>query len=77
MKIAKAMRRALAVALLVALLAGFAMVAEAASGSYYCTANRVNLRSGPSSSYSSEAKLMKGDVVTYINKSNGWYKVSF
>ncbi|MBR1820656.1 MAG: SH3 domain-containing protein [Clostridia bacterium] len=79
MKIASTLKRMFLLTLVVALLAGaFALpVACASSGSYYCTANRVNLRSGPSSSYASEAKLMKGDVVTYISKSNGWYKVSY
>ena len=68
-----------AIALLVALLASFGIVAQATTkgGNYYCTANHVNLREGPSSGWSSLAKLNKGDVVTYITKDNGWYKVKF
>jgi N-acetylmuramoyl-L-alanine amidase len=79
MKLATTLKRALVLALALALMAGIFTVSMAATkgGNYYCIANRVNLRSGPSSAYSIEAKLMKGDVVTYIGKSNGWYKVSF
>ena len=76
MNMAKTFRRAIALALMVSLLAGFTFVAQA-STNYYCTANRVNLREGPSSSYSSLAKLMKGDVVTYMKKDNGWYYVKY
>ena len=78
MSMAKAMKRMFALVLAIALLAGFAAVAQARpSGSYYCTASRVNLRTGPSSSYASLAKLKKGDVVTYISQSNGWYYVKY
>ena len=71
-------RRILAALMVVMLLAGTATAfAASPKGSYYCTANRVNVRSGPSSGYSSQYKLMKGDVVTYISRSNGWYKVSY
>lgn len=77
MSIAKAMKRMFALALVMALLASCALVAQAKGGSYYCTANRVNLRSGPSSSYASEAKLKKGDVVTYMSQENGWYYVKY
>lgn len=76
MSMAKTFRRAFALALLLALLASFAVVAQATTN-YYCTANRVNLREGPSSAYGSKAKLMKGDVVTYMSKKNGWYYVKF
>ncbi|MBQ7786338.1 MAG: SH3 domain-containing protein [Clostridia bacterium] len=37
---------------------------------------RVNLRSGPDSSYSSVTTLSSGTVVTVLLKGNGWYKVS-
>lgn len=75
MKTAKALLRAFAIALICVILTGTA--ALAASGSYYCNGNRVNVRSGPSSAYSSQYKLMKGDVVTYVSQSNGWYKVTY
>lgn len=79
MKILSAMKRVFALALVLALLAGVGSfgTAFAANKNYYCTANRVNLREGPSSGYASMAKLMKGDVVTYISKSNGWYYVMY
>ena len=79
MKFSGMIRRLFALALVVALLAGISTVgvAFAEKSNYYCTANRVNVRSGPSSSNASIGKLMKGDVVSYIGKSNGWYKVSF
>lgn len=37
---------------------------------------KVNIRSGPSSSYSSMGKLASGTQVTVLLKGNGWYKVS-
>ena len=80
MSMAKTVKRIFALALIVALLAGFGIVAQAAAkvgGSYYCTANHVNLREGPSSSWTSLAKLNKGDVVTYMRQDNGWYKVKY
>ena len=79
MSMAKTVKRMFALALIVALLAGFGIMAQAATkgSNYYCTANRVNLREGPNSGYQSLAKLNKGDVVTYITKDNGWYKVKF
>lgn len=79
MKFLSAVKRVFALALIVALLAGVSAVgvAFAEKGNYYCTANRVNIRVGPSSGTESLGKLMKGDVVTYISKSNGWYYVMF
>ena len=79
MKMRVAMKRALTLAMVLALLTGIfgTIGALAAGGSYYCTGDRVNLREGPSSSYASKAKLKKGDVVTYVSSSNGWYKVHF
>lgn len=79
MKLATTLKRALVLALALALMAGIFTVSMAATkgGNYYCIANRVNLRSGPSSAYSIEAKLMKGDVVTYVSKDNGWYMVKY
>ena len=78
MTITKAIRRFLVLALIVVLTAGALPIAAfAESGSYYCTADRVNMRTGPSSGYASIAKLRKGDVVTYIRKDNGWYKVKY
>ena len=76
MNFAKVLKRWIGLALVVALLASLPLVAQATSN-YYCTANRVNLREGPSSSYKSLAKLNKGAVVTYLSKSNGWYKVKY
>ncbi len=76
MSFAKAIKRWVVLALVVALLAGLPLAAQAA-GNYYCNANRVNLREGPSSSYKSLAKLSKGAVVTYVSQSNGWYKVKY
>ena len=79
MKLASTLKRVLVLALALALMAGIFTVSQAATkaGNYYCIGNRVNLRSGPSSAYSIEAKLMKGDVVTYVSKDNGWYMVKF
>lgn len=78
MKLASSIKRVFVLTLIVALLAGvFTVNVAFASGNYYCTANRVNLREGPGSSYASLCKLMKGDVVTYVNKSNGWYHVKY
>ena len=44
------------------------------NGKVTCYAN-LNVRSGPSTSYSIKAKLTHGQVVKLIDKSNGWYKV--
>ena len=40
------------------------------------TADSLNIRSGPSTSYSIKAKVTKGTVVNLGKKSNGWYEVS-
>lgn len=78
MKLVKAIKRGFVLALVMALLTGaLPIFAYAASGSYYCTGDRVNLRVGPSSSYGSIAKLRKGDVVTFITHANNWYKVKY
>ncbi|MDY4575420.1 MAG: SH3 domain-containing protein [Intestinibacter sp.] len=45
------------------------------NGKVTCYAN-LNVRSGPSTSYSIKTKLTYGQVVKLIDKSNGWYKVS-
>lgn len=39
------------------------------------TYSNLNVRSGPSTSYSVKAKLTYGQVVKLTDKSNGWYKV--
>ena len=49
--------------------------AFAANGVYYVNANSVNVRYGPSSSYSSKGHVSKGDVVSYKKSKNGWYFV--
>ena len=78
LRIAKILRSILAIVMVFMLVIGStAMAATYPKGSYYCNANRVNVRSGPSGSDSSQYKLMKGDVVTYISRSNGWYRVSY
>ena len=41
------------------------------------TANSVNFRTGPSTSYSSMGKLNKGDKVEYIGISGEWVKIKF
>ena len=41
------------------------------------TANSVNFRTGPSTSYSSMGKLNKGTEVGFISESNGWSKISY
>lgn len=78
MKSFKALRRAIALVLVVMTLA-CSMPAFAASpkGSYYCTGNGVNVREYPYSSAASLYKLQKGDVVTYMSQSNGWYRVRY
>lgn len=45
------------------------------NGMVICYAN-LNVRSGPSTSYSIKTKLVYKQVVKLVNKSNGWYKVS-
>ena len=78
MNISKVLRSTLAIMMVFMLIIGStAMAASYPKGSYYCNANRVNVRSGPSGSDSSQYKLMKVDVVTYISRSNGLYKVSY
>ena len=48
------------------------------STSYYVTANSLNVRSGPSTSYSVIGSLSKADNVTVIDTyTNGWKKVRF
>lgn len=76
MKFAKAMKRLAVLALVVALLIGMPVAAQAGKN-YYCTGDRVNLRTGPSSGYASLAKLKKGAVVTYLSQDNGWYRVKY
>ena len=41
------------------------------------TGNSVNVRSGPSTSYSSIGKLNKGDKVEYLGDSGSWVKVKY
>ena len=41
------------------------------------TANDVNFRSGPSTSYSSIGKFKKGDKVEYLGESGSWVKVKY
>ena len=41
------------------------------------TANSVNFRSGPSTSYSSIGKLNKGDKVEYLDENGSWVKVKY
>ena len=43
----------------------------------YVSANRVNFRSGPSTSYSVIGKLSNGDKVEVISTSNGWSKIKY
>lgn len=45
------------------------------NGKVTCKSN-LNVRSGPSTSYSIKAKLTHGQVIKLTDKSNGWYKVS-
>lgn len=45
------------------------------NGKVTCRSN-LNVRSGPSTSYTIKAKLYSKQVVKLIDKSNGWYKVS-
>ena len=47
------------------------------SKSSYVIANRVNFRSGPSTSYSVIGKLSNGDKVEVISTSNGWSKIKY
>lgn len=77
MKLLMVIRRSLVLALIVAMLAAAMPIAALASGSYYCIGDRVNVREGPHGYENSIGKLNKGDVVTYISQSNGWYKVAF
>ena len=77
MKSMKVFCRIVALVLIVSLLAAVPALAAYPKGSYYCNANRVHVRTGPSSAYASIYKLNKGDVVTYISRANGWYQVSF
>ena len=39
------------------------------------TATQLNVRSGPSTSYSITTKLYKGDKVEILETSNGWHKI--
>ncbi|MBQ8111183.1 MAG: SH3 domain-containing protein [Clostridia bacterium] len=72
------LRRFCAAAMIVMLLIASVAVAETYPlGTYYCNGNRVNVRSGPSSSYPSQYKLMRGDVVTATSQSNGWMKITY
>ena len=41
------------------------------------TGNSVNVRRGPSTSYSAITKLSKGVEVGYISESNGWSKINY
>ena len=61
-------------------LATLAMIPIAANNAYASnigtvTASSLNVRSGPSTSYSVTASLRPGQVVVLISQSNGWYKV--
>lgn len=79
MKHWKVIRRSLVLALIVAMIAATMPIVAMASksNSYYCIGDRVNVRVGPHSYETSIGKLRKGDVVTYISASNGWYRVAF
>ncbi len=78
MKSSRAVRRVLCAFLVAILLTGMTAYAESyPRGTYYCNGNRVNVRSGPSSSYSSQYKLNYGDVVTVTGNKNGWVKISY
>ena len=41
------------------------------------TGNSVNVRTGPSTSYTSIMKLNKGDKVEYISSSGNWSKITY
>ncbi|MGB9792219.1 MAG: N-acetylmuramoyl-L-alanine amidase, partial [Thermacetogeniaceae bacterium] len=41
------------------------------------TGNRVNIRSGPGTSYGVIGQVEEGDVLEAVGESNGWYKVRF
>ena len=43
----------------------------------YVTGNSVNVRTGPSTSYTSIMKLNKGDKVEYISSSGNWSKIMY
>lgn len=48
----------------------------AANKVYTVTASKLNVRSGPSTSYKLIGTVKKGQFLTVINKqSNGWYKI--
>ena len=76
MRPVQTMKRALCV-LLVLLSMAMPTALAANSSSYYVNTGTVNVRTGPSSSYSSKKKLHKGDVVSYKNAKNGWYYVTY
>lgn len=75
MKFAHIMKRALCLALILCCLT--LTTAFAAKGSYYVSADKVYVRSGPSSGYSVKTKLNRGKVVNYLKSQNGWYKVRY
>ena len=43
-------------------------------GYYWCTANDVNVRSGPGLNYSVVGTLNKGDMILVVSISTGWAK---
>lgn len=78
MKSFKALRRAIAMVLVVLTLASMLPAfAATPKGSYYCTGNGVHVRVQPYSGATTLYKLKKGDVVTYMSQSNGWYRVRY
>ncbi|EPZ59176.1 bacterial SH3 domain protein [[Clostridium] sordellii ATCC 9714] len=54
-------------------LSGTAVFANSKTGTV--TASALNIRSGPSTSYSVITNVYKGDKLEILETSNGWYKV--
>ena len=59
----------------VTVLGRYAGAKDSGTGKGVLTADGVNVRSGPSTSYTTVGKVSRGDVVSVFAEENGWYKI--
>ena len=59
----------------VTVLGRYAGAGSSGTGKGVLTADGVNVRSGPSTSYTTVGKVRRGDVVSVFAEESGWYKI--
>lgn len=77
MKTAHVMKRALSLALVLMFLTTCLVAAFASGKSYYVNVDKLRVRSGPGSSYSTVKTLKRNAVVTKTGHSGGWWHIKY